>query len=106
MRFRKVVPEIRLVVSTTHHVAQIASGAKPQRVTPGNKGRTFPDGHRPTPHIGVKQRHLFIVHVQTESGGWIGHPPFQKEEGGMSKMPFFLVLQWRRWRIEIRLIRR
>jgi len=34
------------------------------------------------------------------------HPPFQKEEGGMSKMPFFLVLQWRRWRIEIRLIHR
>jgi hypothetical protein len=34
------------------------------------------------------------------------HPPFQKEEGGMKKMPFFLVLQWRRWRIEIRLIHR
>ncbi|QCG87300.1 hypothetical protein [Azospirillum sp. TSH100] len=59
-----------------------------------------------SPHIGVKRQRLLIVRVQTENGGWVVHPPFQKEEGGMSKMPFFLVLQWRRWRIEIRLIRR
>ncbi len=41
MRFRKVVPGIRLVVSTPHHVAQIAPGAKPQRDAAGNKGRTL-----------------------------------------------------------------
>jgi hypothetical protein len=29
-----------------------------------------------------------------------------REEAGMKKMPFFLVLRWRRWQLEIRLIHR
>jgi hypothetical protein len=31
---------------------------------------------------------------------------FRRRKKGMKKMPFSLVLQWRRWRIEIRLTRR
>jgi hypothetical protein len=69
MRFRKVVPEIRLVVSTPHHVAQIAPRAKLQRDAAGNKGRTFTGAQSPIPHIGVKKWSLLIVHVQTENGG-------------------------------------
>ncbi|MCW2236129.1 hypothetical protein [Azospirillum canadense] len=43
-----------------------------------------------------------------ETAGGIGHPPFSKEvfsEGGlgMNKMPFLLILRYRRWRLEIRL---
>jgi len=63
MRFRKVVPEIRLVVSTPHHVAQIALRAKPQRDAAGNKGRTFTGAQSPIPHIGVKRWRQFIARV-------------------------------------------